>query len=470
MTASRIWDLAVIGGGYGGAVTALETVRLARRPLHVAVIEPRAEIGRGIAYSTPDDAHRLNTRAKRMSLVPGDDSHFTTWAQAFAHTLAWSEAVDDDSFAPRHWFGRYVAEQLKVEVDAIGATLAHVRDEALDLSTDMEGWLIHLRGSPPVTARQAVLAVGNLPRRGAALPGLASSDTRVLHAWEVSRATADPGAEVLIIGTGLTMVDAVLSLRARGHRGVVHAVSRHALLPLAHSEAHGRAQPLLSKSLRVALRELRLGAELDKRSGRPWQWRIDANRHHAQALWSGLSIAEKRRFLRHVRTYWDVHRHRIADFVRTQLDAEIAAGGLVLHAGRVGAIEPSTTALRVHVHTRDGQLRQLEVGLLLNSLGFELDYRRADAPLVQGLFRSGLARPGELGLGFDTDVAGRIRAADGRPWPALYTLGTARIGQLWETTAAHEIRLQAAELAGAIVRGLPTSASRSSFKPASATP
>lgn len=455
MADPNIWDLAIVGGGYGGAVTAMETLRLARRPLRLLIVEPRAALGRGIAYSTPDDAHRLNTRAKRMSLVSGDDSHFTAWAQAYAQTTAWPDTVDDDAFCPRNWFGRYVSEQLAADIEASGSTFLHVTDEALDISTDMGGWLIHLRRNPPLTARQVVLAVGNLPRREAALPGLSSSDTRVLHAWEVTRATVADDADVLIIGSGLTMVDAVLSLRDRGHRGTIHAVSRHALLPLAHSEAHGRAQPLLSRSLRVAARELRLGAELDKRSGRPWQWRIDANRHHAQALWSGLSAAEKRRFLRHARTYWDVHRHRIADFVRARLDADIAAGQLILHAGRVGAIEPSTESLRVHVHGRDGDLRPIEVGLLLNSLGFELDYRRSDVPLVQGLMRSGTARPGELGLGFDTDGTGRIRAADGKPWPSMFTLGTARIGQLWETTAAHEIRLQAAEVAGAIVRGLP---------------
>lgn len=459
-----IWDLAIVGGGYAGAVTAIETLRLTQRPLRVVVVEPRAELGRGIAYSTPDDAHRLNTRAKRMSLVPGDDSHFTAWAQQRA-PAGWTTAIDDDSFLPRHWFGRYVLETLAAEVGASGATLVHIADEALDVSTDMAGWLVHLRRNPPVTARQAVLAVGNQPRRGAALPGLSSSDARVLHAWDVAQVDPAPDVDVLIIGSGLTMVDAVLSLRDRGHRGTIHAVSRHALLPLAHSEAHGRAQPLLSRSLRVAARELRLGAELDKRSGRPWQWRIDANRHHAQALWSGLSAGEKRRFLRHARTYWDVHRHRIADFVRSRLDADIAAGTLVLHAGRVGAIEPTTTTLRIHVHSRTGGTRVIEAGLLLNSLGFELDYRRSDAPLVQGLLRSGVARPGELGLGFDTDTLGRLRAVDGRPWPTLFTLGTARIGQLWETTAAHEIRQQAAELAGAIVRGLPPPAS--SFLPKS---
>lgn len=454
MTIEPVRDVAVIGGGYAGAVAVVETLRLSRRPLRICVVEPRPLLARGVAYSTEASEHRLNTRAKRMSLVAGDDDHFTRWARQHAQDSAWAEPVDEDSFVPRAWFGAYVADQLAFEIKRTGSLLDHRREAALDLTTDLAGWSVHLAGSSALVARHVVLAIGNLPRREAALPGLNSSDARVLHAWDVARSIAAPNAAVLIIGSGLTMVDAVLSLRARGHTGVVHAVSRHGALPLAHSDHHGRAQPLLSRSLRVAVRELRLGCELDKRSGRPWQWRIDANRHHAQALWIGLSSAEKRRFLRHARSFWDVHRHRISETIRAQLDAELQAGTLRVHRGRVGIIEPSADELRVILSHRQHRQSELRVGLLLNSLGFELDYRRADAPLVQGLLRSGVVRPGELGMGLDTDAFGRLRATDGRAWPNLYTLGTARIGQLWETTAAHEIRQQAAELAGALIRGL----------------
>lgn len=454
MALARPYDIAIVGGGYAGAVVAIETLRLARRPLRLCVIEPRAELGRGVAYATQDAAHRLNTRAKRMSLVAGDDGHFTAWAQARERELGAVAPVDEDSFVPRGWFGRYVGEQLDAALRASGSALDHRRVRAADLTTDFEGWCLHLDGDAPVVARQAVLALGNLPRRQAALPGLGSRDARVLHAWDVGEARAERDSAVLVIGTGLTMVDALLSLRARGHGGVIHAVSRHGALPLAHSDHHGRAQPLLSRNLRVALRELRLGCELDKSTGRPWQWRIDANRHHAQALWIGLSPAEKRRFLRHARSYWDVHRHRIGAPISAQIDAERNAGTLRVHRGRVGVIEPLKQGLRVILERRGGGQDELYVQLLLNSLGFELDYRRADAPLVQALLRSGTVRPGEMGLGLDTDSLGRLKAGHGRPWPNLFTLGTARIGQLWETTAAHEIRLQAAELAGALVRGL----------------
>jgi uncharacterized NAD(P)/FAD-binding protein YdhS len=457
----EVYDVAVIGGGYAGAVTALEVLRLTRHAPSLCVVEPRADLGHGIAYSTQAPEHRLNTRAKRMSLVAGDDEHFTRWARRHATDSGWAEPVDDDSFVPRAWFGRYVAEQIALEAQRLGAVIHHRRDVVLDLVTDLDGWSLHLQDPAPLNARQVVLAVGNQPRRQPALPGLDSRDARVLHAWDAERAQVAPDAQALIVGTGLTMIDALLTLRARGHRGTIHAVSRHGALPLAHSEQHGRAQPLLARSLRVAVRELRLGCQLDTASGRPWQWRIDANRHHAQAFWAGLPVVEKRRFLRHTRTFWDVNRHRVAGFIRAGLDRELAAGTLRIHAGRLGILEPGIASLRAILDRRDGTQTELHLGLLLNSLGFELDYRRSDSPLLQALLRSGTVRAGELGLGLDTDAVGRLRSRDGRAWPNLFTLGVSRIGQLWETTAAHEIRLQAAELAGALVRGLPSRAAAS---------
>lgn len=449
----RRFDLLVIGGGYAGAITLADTIRLAAGGISVAVLEPRAELGRGIAYSTDADEHWLNTRAKRMSQVPGDDHHFTRWAQVHAEKVAWPATIDDDSFVPRHWFGRYVGEHLAEIAARTGTEIEHLRQTAEALHPATGDWIVETSGDGCFRAHDVVLALGNLPRQGAALPGLASSDDRILHGWEAHRARIQE-ADVLVIGTGLTMVDSVLSLRKHGHRGVVHAVSRHGQLPQAHSDAHGRAQPLLARSLRVALRELRLGAELDKHSGRPWQWRIDANRHHAQAWWNGLASAEKTRFLRHARSYWDVHRHRIAPEVHEQLQKEIASGSLRIHRGRVGAIQADRQTLRIDLDHADGSKTQLEVGTLLNSLGLEIDYRKAESPLIQSLFRAGYAQPGEISLGLATDGQGRVLDAQGRAWPNLYTLGTARIGQLWETIAAHEIRLQAAELAGAIVEAV----------------
>ncbi|HWY24061.1 MAG TPA: hypothetical protein VNX47_04035, partial [Nevskia sp.] len=52
-----------------------------------------------------------------------------------------------------------------------------------------------------------------------------------------------------------------------------------------------------------------------------------------------------------------------------------------------------------------------------------------------------------LGLGLLTDAQGALLDRDGQASTWLYTLGPARKGQLWETTAVPEIRVQAQALA-----------------------
>ncbi len=250
------------------------------------------------------------------------------------------------------------------------------------------------------------------------------------------------------------MVDALLTLERQRHRGKIHAVSRHGLLPQAHSDNHGRAEPLTGVGLRALVRELREGVEEAKRMGRPWQWRMDAARHQAQALWRGLTLTERQRFLRHARAYWDSHRHRIAPEIALQLQAFKQSGRLIIHRGRVGEVRATSDALEISLRQAGSgnSVRTVQVQRVISSLGFELDPRRSDSPLLRNLLRTGVARPGIAGLGLRTDELGRLQSAGGWTWSSLFALGSLRAGELWETTAAYEIQQQAIELAEHLAR------------------
>jgi uncharacterized NAD(P)/FAD-binding protein YdhS len=445
-------DVLIIGGGYAGVVTAVHVMRNAESPLRLAIIEPRMRLGRGVAYDTPLDCHVLNTRAKRMSLRPNDERHYTSWAQARA-TMRGLTGIDEDSFTPRGWFGDYVGEELNAAVAANSANFIHVRRSALSCerahnSSKVERgvWNVGLSDGRSISAPVVVLATGNSPQRAHGFPGLRSSDHRVLHAWDLIARNLRTNADTLIVGTGLTMVDAVLTLQHRGHRGKIHVISRHGLLPLPHTTDHGRVEPLDSVRLRDLMRELRTAVKNDELYGRPWQWRMDAARHQAQKLWRGLMVAERRRFLRHARSYWNIHRHRVAPDIAQRIRELTESQRLVIHRGRVGEISATAGGLEVEMRSSGGA-KLLRVSHLINSLGFELDARRSDAPLLQNLLRTGVARPGFAGLGLRTDELGRLQSASGRTWSSLYTLGSLRAGELWETTSAHEIQEQALVLA-----------------------
>jgi uncharacterized NAD(P)/FAD-binding protein YdhS len=445
------YDILIIGGGYAGVATAIHTLRCAQAPLRLAIVEPRMRLGRGIAYSTRLECHVLNTRAKRMSLRPHDEQHYTRWAQRRAASRG-KKGIDENSFTPRGWFGDYVGEELNHAVAESGANFAHLNHTALycekaySESTERGAWIMSLSSGHRVAASLVVLALGNLPCRSGGFPGLSSPDSRVLHAWDLQGHKVPPESDVLIVGCGLTMVDAVLTLERMGHQGTIHAVSRHGLLPLTHTEDHGHVEPLKTKRLRELMRELRLLATAEQQAGFPWQWRMDAARHQAQSLWRGLMVSERMRFLRHTRSYWDIHRHRLAPEIAKHMQELRDSGRLVIHRGRIRDIAATGGGLEVQV--RSGAKEQtLRIDRLINSLGFELDARRSDSPLLQSLLRSGAVRPGIAGLGLRTDALGRLQAAGGRTWSSLFTLGSLRAGELWETTGAHEIQIQARALA-----------------------
>ncbi len=354
---------------------------------------------------------------------------------------------------PRGWFGDYVCQELNVAVNQAGAVFTHLRYSAMYCEQVERGlWSIGLSDGRCLYAPLVILAVGNTPRRTGGFPGLRSPDARVLHAWDLQSQPPRPDADVLIVGTGLSMVDALLTLERHDHRGHIHAVSRNGLIPQAHSDDHGCCEPLTSVGLRALMRELRGGVEEARRTGRPWQWRMDAARHQAQALWRGLTIPERQRFLRHARSYWDAHRHRIAPEVALQLNALKDRGRLTIHKGRIGEIRATSAALEVALREVGGNQSIQAVHCVISSLGFELDPRRGDSPLLHNLLRTGVARPGMAGLGLRTDELGRLQSAGGRTWSSLFALGSLRVGELWESIAAHEIQQQAIELAEHLAR------------------
>src|SRR5690606_37202768 len=204
-----------------------------------------------------------------------------------------------------------------------------------------DGFRVHLANGSSASARRVVLAIGNASRP---LPGyLQHPGMRLVEAWDYAAVQGiDPDASVCILGSGLSMVDAALSLAACGHRGPTHVLSRHGLMPLPHARTgpqHGTGvDDLLPLGIRERWRVLRSRIDAAVASGEPWQWSFDRLRRHGQVLWQSLDDSQRRRFLRHAVRYWDIHRHRIAPEVAATLDALRASGQLQVTAGRLQSI------------------------------------------------------------------------------------------------------------------------------------
>jgi uncharacterized NAD(P)/FAD-binding protein YdhS len=245
---------------------------------------------------------------------------------------------------------------------------------------------------------------------------------------------------VLIIGTGLTMVDTVLSLVEAGHGGRITALSRRGLVPRSHANPAPPPAPVeLGEvplgSVRTLARWLRRrSAEVGFRAA------VDSLRPHSHAIWQSFDDADEQRFIRHARPWWDIHRHRIAPDVGATLKALIGEGRLQVMAGRLASLTEDDGEVRAVIRRRGGGEIDRRFCLAVNCTGPLGEIARTKDPVLAGLLERGHAQADRFGLGLDVDA--HDRAGD-----MLWALGPLTKGRYWEMTAVPDIRGQAAAVA-----------------------
>lgn len=431
----------IVGGGFSGAMLAINLVRHDGPP--VILIDRRGRAGFGLAYATANPVHLLNVRAANMSALADEPDHFLRWLGG---------AGAGHAFVPRQTYGAYISGLLDAARDAAPDRLRLLQADAVGLARRSTGFGVELADGGHLAAATVVLAIGNLPpSRPAALAGLAADDPRYVEdPWGQSllRDLA-PGARLLLLGSGLTAVDVALLLDEAGQRGPITALSRRGLLPRTHAE--GAPPPPLEQpplpSVRAIARHLRREA-----AAIGWRAAIDQLRPHSQQLWQRMGEAEQRRFLRHARPWWDVHRHRMAPEVAARIELLRQEGRLQVRRGRLAGARPVPGGLVVAVDTPGGDRQSIAVDRVVNCTG-PGDLAASRDPLLVALASAGLARPDPLGLGLDTDHVGRVRDDRGLPATDLYAVGPLTRGAFWEITAVPDIRRQvwalARRLAGA---------------------
>jgi uncharacterized NAD(P)/FAD-binding protein YdhS len=437
MKSDRQAAVAIVGGGASGTILAAQ---LARRGLSSVLIDGSGRAGRGVAYSTTEPAHLLNVRAEGMSAWAGEPDHF---ARCFA-----KEGGEPRGFAQRRLFGQYLRDLLD---EAVASGRAAVIDaNAASAARDGDGWRVALDDGGAVEARALVLAIGN--QEPEALGAFAGIGPRfIANPWgEDARAAvaelAQGGGSALLVGTGLTMVDLVLSLDAAGHRGRILAVSRRGLAPRGHADFDPAPVPLEdvpSGSVRALWRWLRRrSAEVG------WRAAIDSLRPHSHPLWQGLDGEQQRRFLRHARPWWDVHRHRIAPEVAATVARMVAEGRLQIMAGRILFAADTAEGLEVAIGRRGAVSATTEAfDFAFNCTGPLHSIARTKDKLLRSLLDANEATPDHLGIGLGVD--GTCRAGE-----HLWAMGPLTKGRYWEIIAVPDIREQAAHVAADIEREL----------------
>ncbi len=451
----------IVGGGFSGAVLALKLAH-AEPSTQIWLVERTRRVGVGLAYGACAPFHQLNVPVSRMEcgLSPG----FAAWLQAsgadVTEALAESGGRLADAFVPRALFGRYVEAQVaaalsgdpmrglhRVRGDAVRLLEAPARGVVLSDGREVEGDIVVLATGNMAPARPP------LPRAEAVLDG----EAFVADPWAAEAFDGlDPEAAVLLIGTGLTTVDIVLRLVDQGHRGPMTAVSRHGWAPTRHTPG-GRRAPFLARAAPQtplqALQAVRHELALAEQAGEPWQRVFDAARPDVARVWRNWNTDARRRFLRHLRTLWDIHRHRMAPRVADRLEALLRDGRLTLVAGRIAALSADGDGVTARVDLRGGGTRSFgPVARVVNCTGPRSDFKRLEAPLYGHLRRRDLIRPDALALGLETDHCAVLDAA-GVPSSWLYAVGPLTRPALWEVTAAPEINAQVDALIARIAAG-----------------
>jgi len=469
-------NVVIVGGGFTGACIAVQLVRLSPDPLNIRIVEARAHVGHGLAYSAVDTDHRLNAPAFIHSIIPDDAWHFLRWCQTHQVLERDPDAIrpDGSAYFRRADFGKYLEATVKAHADWVctGSTITHVRDTAVRAQAASEGFEVTVASGQVLKADLLFVATGNPPPRlqPPLQPALASHPAVIENALDGARLNRIRGdARVLLVGSSLTALDALSTLVRQGHMGQVSVVSRRGLRP----KPQGPLSPVLAKiqtpadldalpgsmmmglllapipgflqevgeqpTLRDLVKALRARVRKFEAEGNTWYGAFDELRNCVWQLWPKLPSHEKRRFLKKMRPWYDVHRFRSPPQNDDMVRAAEAQGRIQFMAARLVSAAPSAAGhtIDVTLHKRGEATSQTEsFDVLVNCTGIDVASGMAGNPFLMSLAHEGLIRQDACALGFEVDANGCAVGKDGSTHSALRVVGPPAMGTFGDPIGA----------------------------------
>jgi len=454
--------IAIVGAGFSGTLLAIHLLRQ-RAELRVLLFERRASFGQGLAFGTHETRHVLNVPAGRMSAFAGKPADFVDWL-----TRRYDERIDPNEFLPRAEFGSYLSDLLQraMQTDG-GRRLLLVNDEVVGVADDGPVREVHTALGLRYPVDAVVLALGNLaPPVPAALPvPLLRHPDYIPEPWSHDWIDGLTGRErIVVLGTGLTAIDVVLSLIERRHEGLVTLLSRRGLLPQAHEILPAVAVPtVFPRPLRLSrmLRRFRHAA-----AHGDWRGLIDGLRPQTQELWQRLSETERARFLRHLRPWWDIHRHRMAPQVAERVRAWRSRGRLIVAGGHLQSIVREKERFKITYRRRHlGDEAVALADRLVNATGVGSDLANSRIALVRNLLKTNRMSLDSLGLGPRIAADNTLLDAQDQASDWIFGLGPITRSRYWEIAAVPDIRLQVEQLVARLLSKPSISATRARRPP-----
>ncbi len=470
MIAPRLRHIAIIGGGFSGTMTAVNLARLSESPLRVTLINHSYPQGRGIAYGTRRPEHLLNVAARNMSAMPEHPNHFVEWLRTRTEFAGLADSELRETFMPRRIYGDYlrslalhyarpVDRHSRVEIEPLD-------DEAVDIKPEGDGAQILLASGRALDVDKVVLATGNEPP--ADLPGNASVAAHPGWCanpwidWETKLPSPEGG--IVLLGTGLTTVDAIITLLALDWRGTIHAVSRHGLLPQSHfkgvEDPHFPPADVDLAALGLERLAQLIEQHCERLRGQSLNpaMIVDKMRPHTQRVWQAFTDDERREFIARYAARWNVIRHRIAPSIHRQVTDAVESGRLKITRANVAGVRPLGAKIGVDLVARDGTASTLGAALVINCTGPHTRFSATRSTLLQHLLASGLAQPDSMDMGVRVAPDFAVVERGGRRSPFLLAVGPLLRGTLWESVAVPELRAQALRVAQTLLDEVPAAA------------
>ncbi|MFM7216940.1 MAG: FAD/NAD(P)-binding protein [Bacteroidota bacterium] len=451
-------QVAIVGGGFCGMMTAVQLVKAAAGAPCEILLFTDGELGKGPAYSGSSDLHVLNVEARNMSAFPEAPEHFADWLVARLEKAGMSTENADRMFAPRKWYGEYLSEIAKTLRQEHGSTKVKIiHRRVLSVKPLKNGF-----GLTTIDSNHAVdcvvLATGNmLPSKPKGIPASFQKSTHyVSDPWSFDSAVVPADQKtVLIVGTGLTMVDVMITLREGGFNGRIVAVSPKGFEILPHrkyqsiSAIKDELHPPYRLDDLFAL--FRKHIRIVREKGITGEAVVDAVRPLTRSIWTSLTESDKRRFLTHLRHLWGLARHRLPPEQHEQLREQITQGSFTILAGRILDVHEEKDGCLVTIKERKtGLVSELSAALVINCTGPSTDIAACKDPLYESLLKEHIIRPDPLGMGIQANHLGHPMGKDQEPVAGIYALGSLLKGTFWESTAIPELRVQCKETAESV--------------------
>lgn len=434
-------EIVIVGDGFAAAIMLIHLLRKEVPATAITLIGPGA-IGKGNAYSCTSQSYRLNVREDLLITFSDDPLHFSRWAQNHIHDP--NAKTEVGNFYRRNDFGSYVSELVSHELGA--RQMHHIAARVRKIFRKGNDWSLSLDNHDELIAKQLIIATGNAPPIWPCDVNTKFASPAWIHTHLVENPWTGEylqdiraDEDIILLGGGLTALDAINALAEQGHRGMIYVISPRKIFPPVQASWQRLKEPNWPKKLspRDLIRFMRAYLPSADAASSEWQCAWEELRVNLNTIWQQFSAAQRLILLQRVGWIWSLYRFRAAPQTIASYEQLREKNQIHFIFGRAKQINCAEPYIRVLLDN-GGELAGERI---INCTGVGVD------PLLSNLISSQLAIPDALQQSIAIDTNFRVLDSNQQAWENLWLIGPATMGSLGDVVAASAITKQAEQLA-----------------------